>query len=144
MRNHVRFRSADFAPPDPEPWQITSERYGYALASWLSARLTERGASVEVPVAEQWGWFIDAAHDGRLARLGCGNIRGSITEWQIWIRGEEPGLLARILGRSGLSAPIAITAMVDRALRSSPTIDAIEWFRLGPRGEEIDHAATPV
>ena len=123
---------------------MNSERYGYALASWLSARLSERGVQVEVPVAEDWGWFIDATHDGRLARLGCGNVEGSITEWLIWIEGERPGLLARLFGRAPILAPIAITAMVDRALRSSPSVDEIEWFRVGPSGQELDHASTPV
>ena len=144
MRNHVRFRSAEFSPPDPEPGKINSERYGYALASWLSARLSERGVTVEVPVAEDWGWFIDATHDGRLARLGCGNVEGSTTEWLIWIEGERPGLLTRLFGRGDTGAPIAITAMVDRALRSSRSVDEIEWFRVGPGGQEHDHAGTPV
>ena len=144
MRNHVRFRSAEFSPPDFEPYQVTSERYGYALASWLSARLSERGVKVDSPVAETWGWFIDADHDGRLARLGCGNVQGSITEWLIWIEGERPGLVSRLLGRDGPGVPIAITAIVDRALRSAPSVDGIEWFRLGPAGEEVDHAGTPV
>jgi hypothetical protein len=99
---------------------------------------------VEVPVPEDWGWFIDATHDGRLARLGCGNIEGSITEWLIWIEGERPGLLARLLGRANAGAPIAITAMVDRALRSSPSVEEIEWFRIAPGGQEVDHASTPV
>lgn len=144
MRNHVRFRSVAFSPPDHEPGQINSERYGYALARWLSARLSERGVQVEVPVAEDWGWFIDAAHDGKLVRLGCGNVEGSITDWLIWIEGERPGLLARMFGRGSPGAPIAITAMVDRALRSASSVDEIEWFRLGPAGEELDHASTPV
>ena len=144
MRNHVRFRSPAFSPPDPEPYQVNSERYGYALANWLSARLAERGVKVDVPVAEDWGWFIDADHEGRLARLGCGNVHGSITEWLIWIEGERPGLVSRLLRRNGAGAPISITAMVDRALRSAPSVDGIEWFRLGPTGEELDHAATPV
>jgi hypothetical protein len=144
MRNHVRFRSAEFSPRDREPGRVDSERYGYALASWLSARLSERGVKVEVPVAEDWGWFIDADHDGRLARLGCGNVHGSITEWLIWIEGERPGLVSRLFGRNGAGAPISITAMVDRALRSAPSVDAIEWYRLGPAGEELDHAGTPI
>lgn len=144
MRNHVRFRSVEFSPPDQEPGTINSERFGYALASWLSARLSERGVKVEVPVAEDWGWFIDAAHEGKLARLGCGNVEGSITDWLIWIEGERAGLLARLVGRGNPGPPIAITAMVDRALRSAPSVDEIEWFRVGPRGEELDHASTPV
>ncbi len=147
MRNHVRFRSAQFSPPDVETGQVNTERYGYALASWLSARLSERGVKVHGPVAEDWGWLFDADHDGQLARLGCGNVEGSVTEWLVWIEGERPGLLARLFGR-GSSArpnvPIAIAAMVDRALRSSHTVGDIEWFRVGPRGEEIDHATTPV
>ena len=43
MRDHVRFHSTAFTPPDADPGQANTERYGYALATWVVARLKERG-----------------------------------------------------------------------------------------------------
>ncbi len=146
MRNHVRFRSVEFSPADIEPGQVSAERYGYVLATWVAARLSERGVLVDAPVPEDWGWLLDASHAGQTVQLGCGNLDGSVTEWLIWIEGVQPGLFARLLGRGIPAAPNAertLVEMVDWALRSRGGVDGIEWFRLGPRGEELDHAPTP-
>lgn len=145
MRDHVRFRSTRFTPPDTDPGQINNERYGYALATWVAARLDERGVEVDPPVPEDWGWLVGAAHGGRSVQVGCGNVDGSVTEWLVWIDADRPGFLTRMRGRSSsLSAPDPadeIGAIVDAALRSSSEIGEIEWFRVGARGEEVDHAA---
>ena len=147
MRDHVRFRSSAFTPPDVEPGQVNIERYGYALATWVAQRLTERGFEVEFPVPEDWGWLLGVAQHGRVIRIGCGNVEGSVSEWVIWLEVVRPGRLARLLGRSRDGTPNAaygIIAAIHGALQSSGHAQEIEWFRVGPRGEELDHAATPI
>ena len=148
MRDHVRFRSDAFTPPAAEPGQINTERYGYALATWVAARLQERGFEADVPVPEDWGWLLGVANDGQVVRIGCGNIDGSVSEWLIWLEvARRPGPLARLFGRRRGGAPNAaysVTAAVHSALQASGHADEIEWFRVGPRGQEIDHAATPI
>ena len=83
MRDHVRFRSDQFAPPDREPWQVGGERFGYALATWVSAALAARGFDVGAPVAEDWGWLLGVSQDGQVVRIGCGNVEGSLSEFTI-------------------------------------------------------------
>ena len=146
MRDHVRFRSAEFTPPDVEPGQVNSERFGYALASWVAARLTERGFAPDPPIPEDWGWIIGVLQDGRVVRIGCGNVDGSVSEWLIFVDVARPGLLARLTGRAGGSpnAAYGIVAAIHGALQASGHADEIEWFRVGPRGQELDHAATPI
>lgn len=147
MRDHVRFRSVEFAPPDVEPGQINAERYGYALASWVGERLEERGFEVDAPIPEDWGWLLGVKNNGQIVRVGCGNVDGSVTEWLVWMDVLRGGVLSRLLGRRGAGEPNAvygIAAAIHGALAASPNADDIEWFRVGPRGEELDHAATPI
>ena len=147
MRDHVRFRSSEFTPPDAEPGQINTDRFGYTLATWVAARLKERGFEADPPVPEDWGWILGVVHDGRVVRIGCGNVDGSISEWLIFLDVGRPGMLARLTGRgraSGPNAAYGIVAVIHSALQSSSHADEIEWFRVGPRGEELDHASTPI
>ena len=99
MRNHVRFRSTEFTPADAEPGQVNTERYGYALAAWVAARLQERGFEPDPPIPDDWGWLLGVIQDGRVVRIGCGNVDGSVSEWLIFLHIIRPGLLARLTGR---------------------------------------------
>jgi hypothetical protein len=146
MRDHVRFRSAEFTPPHTEPGQVNTERYGYTLATWVAARLEERGFSADLPVPEDWGWLLGVAQDGQVVRVACGNVEGSVSEWLIGLDVVRPGLLARLTGRGGGSPNVAygIVAAIHSALQASGHAEDIEWFRVGPRGEELDHAGTPI
>ena len=146
MRDHVRFRSDEFAPPDREPWQINSERFGYALATWVSARLKEHGFAVDPPIPEDWGWLFGVRQDGQVVHIGCGNVEGSVTQWLIWIEPVRRGVLRRLFRWRAAqpNATYGIAAAIHRALHASPRADDIEWFRVGPRGEELDHAESPI
>ena len=147
MRDHVRFHSSAFTPADVEPGQINTERYGYALATWVATRLEERGFAADAPAPEDWGWILGVAQQGRIVRIGCGNVEGSVSEWLIWLDVVRPGVLARLFGRSreaGPNAAYGIVAALHGALQASGHAEEIEWFRVGPRGEELDHATTPI
>ena len=149
MRNHVRFRSTEFTPVNMETDRTNPERYGYALATWVAARLRERGFEPDAPIPEDWGWLLGVVNDGRVVRIGCGNVEGSVTEWMIFLEGGvRRGLLARLLGRGGgdatPNAAYGIVAAIHSALEASDRAEHIEWFRVDPRGHELDHAATPI
>ena len=147
MRDHVRFHSDKFTPATAEPGQVNTERYGYALASWVAQRLNERGFAADAPVPDDWGWLVIVRQDGQPVRIGCGNVDGSVSEWVIFVDVERPGLVARLTGRAGKSSPNAtygIIAAIHSALQTGAEADEIEWFRVGLRGEELDHAATPI
>jgi hypothetical protein len=147
MRDHVRFHSTAFTPVEAEPGQVNTERYGYALATWVAAQLQARGFAADAPLPEDWGWILGVTEPGRTVRIGCGNVDGSVTEWLIWLDVARPGMLARLLGRSREVTPNAaygIVAAIHGALQASGHVEEIEWFRVGRRGEELDHATTPI
>jgi hypothetical protein len=85
-------------------------------------------------------------NNGQTVRIGCGNIEGSLTEWLIWLEADVPGVLARLFKREA-PAPNAlygVVAAVHGALSANASVKDVEWFRVGSRGEELDHGATPV
>ena len=146
MRNHVRFRSTEFAPADVEPHQVNRERYGYQLATWVASKLSARGYTVDPPIPEDWGWLLGLVNEGKIVRVGCGNVDGSISQWLIWFDVLHTGMFARLFGRQSSSpnAVFGIAAAIHGALQSNTSVDEIEWFCVGARGEELDHATTPV
>src|SRR5689334_13156837 len=122
MRDHVRFRSTEFTPPDVEPGQVNTERFGYLLATWVASRLKERGFEADHPIPDDWGWMLGVMQDGRVVRIGCGNVDGSVTDWVIFLDVVRPGVLARLLGRARSTAPNAaygVIAAIHSALQSS-------------------------
>ena len=146
MRDHVRFQSDEFTPPGAEPGQINTNRYGYLLATWLAARLKERGFDVSAPTPEDWGWLLGLTSDGKNVMVGCGNVDGSSGQWLIWTQVDTPGILARLFKRGSPSpnALYGIVAAVHGALSANGSVTEIEWFSSGSRGEELDHAPTPI
>ena len=92
MRDHVRFHSTAFTPASADPGQVNTERYGYTLATWVAARLKERGFDADSPIPEDWGWLLGVAQHGRVIRIGCGNVEGSVSEWVIWLEVVRPGM----------------------------------------------------
>jgi hypothetical protein len=149
MRDHVRFRSDQFAPPDREPWQIGGERFGYALATWVTACLRERGFTADVPVPEDWGWALEVKENGQIVRVGCENVEGSVAQWLIWLDVAEGGgairrLLRRVVPDTAPNATYGIAAAIHSGLHANPHASEIVWFRLGPHDEEIDHGETPI
>src|SRR5512133_2659495 len=126
MRDHVRFHSTEFTPPDVEPGQINTDRFGYSLATWVAARLKERGFEADPPVPEDWGWMLGVVQDGRVVRMGCGNVDGSVSEWLIFLDVARPRMFARLMGRGRYGAPNAgygIAAVIHSALQSSGHAD---------------------
>lgn len=146
MRDHVRFQSGEFSPASAEPGQINTNRYGYLLATWLAARLKERGFDVSAPAPEDWGWLLGITSDGQSVIVGCGNVEGSSDEWLIWTQVDTPGVLARLF-RRGSAPPNALyglVAAIHGALSANGSVRDVEWFRVASRGEELDHASTPI
>jgi hypothetical protein len=146
MRDHVRFQSGEFTPPDSQAGQINTDRYGYLLATWLAARLKERGFDVSAPTPEDWGWLLGVTTDRQTVLVGCGNVDGSANEWLIWTQVDSPGMLSRLFKRGGPSpnALYGIVAGIHGALSGNGSVKEIEWFRVASRGQELDHAPTPI
>jgi hypothetical protein len=147
LRDHVRFRSDMFAPRRAERDEVNPGRYGRELAEWLAARLGERGVAAGQPAPEDWGWLLEVVQDGESFGVACGNVGESRSEWLLWVDPARAGPIARLLrpgaAAGGERAREALILAIDDALGSSPGVRDIEWFRVGPREEELDHAPSP-
>jgi hypothetical protein len=145
MRNNVRFHAKRFAPLDPEATRTNPGRHGEELATWVAATLQAQGIEVAPPAPEDWGWLLAARHRGDYFSIACGNVDGSMSDWLVAIELPRVGILARLLTRRGRpEGDVAeVVGILDNALQSDAGVSAVEWFRVGPRGQEIDHAPKP-
>jgi hypothetical protein len=145
MRNNVRFHAKRFAPLDPEATRTNPGRHGEELATWVAATLQAQGIEVAPPAPEDWGWLLTARHRGDHFSIACGNVDGSTSDWLVAIEVARAGILARLfnpreLPEGGIAEVVRI---LDEALQSDAGVSSVEWFRVGPREQEIDHAPKP-
>jgi hypothetical protein len=144
MRNHVRFRSTAFTPGSAGEDAVNPGRYGRALATWISTRLSSAGFPTSEPVAEDWGWLLDIPVAGERYRVACGNVDGTTDQWLVWVESVD-GFFAKLLGggNSGSVQHQRICAAIMASVESEPSVSDVEWFTVDPRGQELDHGSDP-
>jgi hypothetical protein len=65
--------------------------FGEDLAAWLRGQLLGRGVLASEPDQEDWGWYLDATHQGESYFIGVGGIGGESAadpnrgEWRIML-----------------------------------------------------------
>ena len=69
----LRFRSAQFAVQLGEDEATNPERYGRALAGWISAQLIARGWPADEADGDDWGWRVDVPQPDFGLCVGCVN-----------------------------------------------------------------------
>lgn len=147
MRDHVRFRSTEFAATTGGDSLTNPGRYGHELASWLAARLRDGNVAVGEPMAEDWGWLVEARRGDRSFSIACGNVDGEDDQWLLWIEPERTSFMRRLTSRpndtANPDARAGLLHLVDQALRGDASISEIEWFRNDARQQEIDHGPHP-
>lgn len=89
----IEFASDAFLPYLPEEAQGNPGVYGFELALWLSQELARRGVVTSYPLAEDWGWLLEANDSGRETMIGCGSISDPgegylkrAIRWRIFVR----------------------------------------------------------
>ncbi len=72
------------------------ERYGLALAQWLSEQLAANGyPDGEPPIAEDWGWVVMLQRQPFMLWVGCANQEQHYQCWGVFAVAEL-GLLQRL------------------------------------------------
>lgn len=86
-----------------------------------------------------------ARHRGDHFSIACGNVDGSRSHWLVAIEVARAGILARLSKPRGITEGglAELVGILDTALQSDAGASSVEWFRVGPRGQEIDHAPKP-
>ena len=90
MKTRVEFRSSKFPAYEGEEDQINPGLWGKRLAEYLVLRLRNKGIETEVPIAEDWGWYIPVQNDGFRPAIGCGHQHGADDEFICFAEPSTP------------------------------------------------------
>jgi hypothetical protein len=72
IRADILFETNRFNLSEVQPHFINDICFGEDAAAWLRERLMEIGTTVAEPAQEDWGWYIEATHDGASYFVGIG------------------------------------------------------------------------
>ena len=95
--------------------------FGEDLAQWLSAKLTNQGATSGRPGQEDWGWylFVQRGPDRYFLGVGGNHIDGAGIndgEWRIMVQ-KRRSLWDRIRGRNAATDTDPILSIIESILR---------------------------
>jgi hypothetical protein len=91
MRHDLLFETNRFNLSETKDHFINPCCFGEDVAAWLRGELIKRNIEVIEPDQEDWGWYIEAKHEGRSYFVGVGgNADESSTdsnqgEWRIMV-----------------------------------------------------------
>lgn len=125
MDTCVDFRSDIFKPFLSEEAQVNPQCYGAELAWWLSRELAKRGIETSYPNYEDWGWFVEYIVDDYEYWLCCGNIKGEINHWRVYLNRKTKSLFGRKKAPVEMAAPLL--EALSEVLSESPEIQDVQW-----------------
>jgi hypothetical protein len=125
--DHVVFSSRHFAIEPGEDEETNPGIYGKALATWVAAKLKQRGVAVERIVAEDFGRCVMVRSKPFMLWIGCASLDGDAARWQMFVTLEQ-GLIARLFGRSEAQTELDRLREHFRAIvQDIPEATDIEW-----------------
>jgi hypothetical protein len=125
MRHDLLFETSRFNLSVPGAHFINPTCYGEDVAAWLRERLAAHGVRASAPGQEDWGWYLDAEHDGRAYLLGVGGNADDAPgapdrgEWRVIVE-KRRTLVERLTGRGRLADDEPIVLLLRRILEAEP------------------------
>ena len=113
MANDLRgywFTSPLFRVEPGEEAESNPGRYGRQLATWLAARLRDRGHDAGPATPEDWGWSVDCRKAPDRFVVACGSVddgragagQPATITWHCFVVAASP-ILRRLLARGGVA-----------------------------------------
>ena len=125
--DHVVFSSSKFPVEPGEDEETNPGIYGKALATWVAAKLKERGVPVKRIVAEDFGRCVMVRNWPFMLWIGCANLDGDTARWQLCVT-LEWGFIARFFGRNEVQTELDRLREHLRAIvQDIPGATDIEW-----------------
>ena len=121
--DEILLRTGRFNLSKPKSHYINECCFGDDFAAWMKTKLAEKGISADDPEQEDWGWYLDAKHEGSSYMIGfSGNsdedqTRPDYGEWHVMIK-RDRSLKDKLLGRNKDVSGIA--KIVEDILRAEP------------------------
>ena len=127
MAHVLSFRSSkfDIATEMPNPINPIA---GQSVLRWLCEQLRDSPYRTTTPEAEDWGWYVDVNGAGGSYLVGASGDPGepgASIEWTVQID-KHRSMRDKFTGANKMSADDALSALVERILRSEPGIADVE------------------
>lgn len=119
------FSSSAFPLEPDEAEKVNPGLGGRALCRYLAGALAARGVEPGAPAAEDWGWRLELAFEGRRFWMGCGAVTGEPERFLVFLKTRRGlrGLLAGAVWRASFER---LAALVEQVLREHPDIRNLE------------------
>ncbi len=125
-RYDLLFETAKFNLSQPKEHYINECCYGDDVAAWLAGKLKAQGIEVTEPAQEDWGWYIEARHNGNAYFIGVGGnaedeSAGNKGEWRLMVD-KHRSLKEKLLGRNPMAENEAIIGILKRIIENEPDV----------------------
>jgi hypothetical protein len=120
------FRSAAF-PAEPGEDEATNPgMFGKALATWLGARLRQRGMECRDVIAEDFAWCLPVGAGSERTYVACVSDGETEDGWKVFAF-QDGKLLGKLFGRSKSSDSLAsIHDAVKDVLQAAPEVEDLQ------------------
>jgi hypothetical protein len=127
MAHVITFRSSKFdtATETPNPVNPIA---GQSMLRWLCEQLRSSPYQTTTPEAEDWGWYVDVSEEGASYLVGASadpDEPGASIDWTVQIE-KHRSLRDKVTGGNKMAADDALSALVERIIRSDPAITDVE------------------
>ncbi|XOB98241.1 hypothetical protein ACMC9I_10070 [Deinococcota bacterium DY0809b] len=115
------FYSSAFPLEPDEAEKVNPSLGGKALCRYLKEALARRGVEPSEPAAEDWGWRLELAFEGRRFWMGLGAVSNEPERFLVFLKTRRGlrGLLAGAVWRASFER---LVTLVEQALREHPEI----------------------
>ncbi len=126
MKTLAEFRSDKF-PPCDEDERINPGIWGKRLADYLVAHLATHGLIADMPIAEDWGWYIPVEVDSAALALCCGHQDGDDDEFLVFTDPAQP-VTSKWFRTRDVAAQLArLLGALETILSTDPDIRGLSW-----------------
>ena len=125
MQSDIVFETNRFNLSEAKDHFINPCCFGEDLAAWLRGALAQKGIDASEPGQEDWGWCLDATHEGASYFIAIGgNPDDSASdpnqgEWRIAIE-KRRSLWDKLMGKNRQTPDEPILDVIAGILKSQP------------------------
>lgn len=131
MAGILTFRSAKFPSLGTEEEGVNVEAgiFGKRLADYLSAHLAANGFPVRAAVAEDFGWWLEIAHDEPYAlAVCCGHVSdGADDAFHCFLHPDKPHVRRWLKPYDTTAKTAALAKALEDILRADVDIRELAW-----------------
>jgi hypothetical protein len=126
----ILFETSRFNLSEVKPHFINDCCFGEDVAAWLRERLAEVGIDAIEPGQEDWGWYIEAGHNGQWYFIGVGGYseegaaHKNQGEWRIMVE-KRRSFLEKLTGKNKMTPDEEILSIIRAIVEREPDFKGV-------------------